>query len=268
MKTIQILQDLSGRSALVTGGAGYIGLCICETLMELGANVSVVDLDEDACRKRVSYLNALGRPGKAFSIPGDLSSPDETRTAVQNSAKIMGGMDILVHAAAFVGTTEVPGWAVPFEQQTLSAWDAAIRINLSSVLILAQAARDCLTSSGRGSIILISSIYGMVGPDYRLYANTSMEMPAGYAASKGGLLQLSRYLATVMAPAVRVNTISAGGIFRNQPEVFVNRYIERTPLKRMGTEEDLKGAVAFLAGDSSSYVTGSNLVLDGGWTAW
>jgi NAD(P)-dependent dehydrogenase (short-subunit alcohol dehydrogenase family) len=180
----------------------------------------------------------------------------------------MGGIDILVHSAAFVGTTKVPGWAVPFEQQTLTAWDAAIRVNLSSVLVMAQEARSHLASSGHGSIVLIGSIYGMVGPDYSLYDDTPMEMPAAYAASKGGLLQLSRYLATVMAPEIRVNTISAGGIFRDQPDAFVRRYIKRTPLNRMGTEEDLKGAVAFLAGDLSRYVTGSNLVVDGGWTAW
>ena len=122
--------------------------------------------------------------------------------------------------------------------------------------------------SGHGSVIFFSSIYGLVGPDMRLYEDTDMASPAGYPASKGGLLQLARYLATVLAPRIRVNTISPGGVWRNQPEAFHQRYVYRTPLGRMATEEDLKGAVAYLASDLSAYVTGQNLGVDGGWTAW
>jgi NAD(P)-dependent dehydrogenase (short-subunit alcohol dehydrogenase family) len=125
-----------------------------------------------------------------------------------------------------------------------------------------------LIDSGHGSIVLISSIYGLVGPDMSLYEGTSMANPAGYGASKGGLLQLMRYLATVLAPDVRVNAISPGGVWRQQPGQFHDRYRSRTPLGRMATEEDLKGAAAYLASDLSSYVTGHNLVVDGGWTTW
>ncbi len=113
-----------------------------------------------------------------------------------------------------------------------------------------------------------ASIYGMVGPDFSLYAGTSMGNPAAYAASKGGLLQLTRYLATALAPRVRVNAITPGGIVRGQPPAFIERYVAKTPLGRMATEEDFKGAIAYLASDLSRYVTGQNLVVDGGWTAW
>jgi len=143
-----------------------------------------------------------------------------------------------------------------------------MRVNLTSAFVIVQEAKEALAASGRGSVILFASIYGMVGPDLRLYAGTSMGNPAGYGVSKGGLLQLMRYLATVLAPRVRVNAISPGGVWRQQPEAFHERYTSRTPLSRMAIEEDLKGAVAYLASDLSSYVTGHNLVVDGGWTAW
>jgi NAD(P)-dependent dehydrogenase (short-subunit alcohol dehydrogenase family) len=114
----------------------------------------------------------------------------------------------------------------------------------------------------------MGSIYGMVGPKWDLYEGTSMGNPAAYGASKGGLLQLTRYLATTMAPSVRVNMITPGGIFREQPQAFVHRYEAGVPLGRMASEEDLKGAVAYLASDLSAYMTGQNLVVDGGWTVW
>jgi NAD(P)-dependent dehydrogenase (short-subunit alcohol dehydrogenase family) len=193
-------------------------------------------------------------------------------TAVQSAPKRvlqeLGRLDIVIHSAAYGGDTKFPGWTVPFDQQTTEAWDRALRVNLTSAFALAQAARQPLTDSEHGSIIFISSIYGLVGPDLSLYEGTSMTNPAGYGASKGGLLQLMRYLATVLAPQIRVNAISPGGVWRRQPEPFHERYRARTPLGRMATEEDLKGAAAYLASDLSSYVTGHNLVVDGGWTVW
>jgi NAD(P)-dependent dehydrogenase (short-subunit alcohol dehydrogenase family) len=182
--------------------------------------------------------------------------------------KEFGRLDIVIHSAAYGGDTKFPGWAVPFDEQTTEAWERALRVNLTSAFALAQAARQPLTDSGHGSIVLISSIYGLVGPDMSLYEGTSMANPAGYGASKGGLLQLMRHLSTVLAPHVRVNAISPGGVWRQQPEAFHNRYRARTPLGRMATEEDLKGAAAYLASDLSSYVTGDNFVVVGGWTTW
>jgi NAD(P)-dependent dehydrogenase (short-subunit alcohol dehydrogenase family) len=143
-----------------------------------------------------------------------------------------------------------------------------MRVNLTSAFVLAQEAHPALSASGRGSMILFSSIAGMVGPDMSLFEGTEMAKIAAYAASKGGLVQLTRYLATLFAPRVRVNTISPGGIWRGQPEIFRQRYEARTPMKRMAHEEDMKGAVAYLASDLSAYVTGHNIVIDGGWTAW
>jgi NAD(P)-dependent dehydrogenase (short-subunit alcohol dehydrogenase family) len=131
-----------------------------------------------------------------------------------------------------------------------------------------QTGRDALTRSGHGSAIFISSIYGLLGPDESLYEGTSMVTPAVYSASKSGLLGLMRHLATTLAPEVRVNAITLGGVLRKQPESFREKYEARTPLGRMASEEDIKGAVAYLVSDLSEYVTGQNIIVDGGWTAW
>ena len=212
----------------------------------------------------------LSRSGKAVVIPlvYDLKDEHSTRAAVNAAINQLGGLDILIHCAAYVGTTKISGWVVPLEQQSVATWDEAIRVNLTSAFIMTQEAKQALSVSGHGSVIFFGSTYGVSGPDMRLYEGTDMGNPAGYAASKGGLIQLMRYFATVLAPRIRVNTISPGGVFRNQPEAFHERYKYRTPLGRMATEEEFKGAVAYLASDLSAYVTGHNLMVDGGWTSW
>ena len=263
MRTISSLMNLSGRKALITGGAGHIGRVTAETLVELGAQVALVDLDANACKAEAKRMGH-----KTLAFPCDLADEKTIRQVILNAIAGMKGLDILIHCAAYVGTTKAAGWAVPFEEQSVAAWEMAMRVNLTAAFVMAQEAQPALASSGHGSIILFSSTYGMVGPDMSLYENTKMANPAGYNASKGGLLQLTRYLATVMAPRIRVNAISPGGVWRNQPDEFRRRYEARTPLKRLAIEEDLKGAVAYLAGDLSAYVTGQNLVVDGGWTAW
>ena len=259
--------DLTGRSALVTGAAGHIGGVISAALLELGASVVLLDQDPAACQAASKALGGLYR-GRALPLPCDLSDEAATRAAVRAAVRQAGGLDILIHCAAYMGNTRMAGWGVPFERQTVEAWDAALRVNVTSAFVLVQEARAALAASGRGSVILFGSIYGMVGPDFRLYEGTPMANPAGYGASKGGLLQLTRCLATELAPNIRVNMISPGGVRRGQPEAFHRRYVERTPLRRMAVEEDVKGAVAYLASDLSSYVTGHNLVVDGGWTIW
>jgi NAD(P)-dependent dehydrogenase (short-subunit alcohol dehydrogenase family) len=258
---------LDGRVALVTGATGHVGRAALETLAELGASTAVLDLDPAQCQRTAEDIQQ--RFGvRTCALAMDLKDADGVRQAPGQVADQLGRLDILIHSAAYVGTTQVPGWAVPFSDQSVEAWDDAIRVNLTSAFLLAQAAEPQLRSSGHGSVIFIGSIYGCLGPDWKLYAGTSMSNPAAYGASKGGLLQLTRYLATVLAPAVRVNMISPGGIARGQPEPFQEKYRQRTPLERMGTEEDLKGALAYLAGGLSAYVTGQNLMVDGGWSIW
>lgn len=267
MKSLRELMDLSGRVGLVTGGAGHIGTAAAGALAELGARVVVLDLTMEACERVAASLN---REHGVETMPLTIDLADEAavRSVPERVLERFGRLDVLVNCAAMVGTSELKGWAVPFAEQGSEAWRLALEVNLTAPFVLTQACAGALAVSGRGAVVNVASIYGVVGPDMRLYEGTGMANPAAYAASKGGLLQLTRWLATVLAPSVRVNAVSPGGVWRGQHESFVARYVERTPLERMATEEDLKGAVAYLSSDLSAYVTGQNLLVDGGWTAW
>lgn len=259
--------DLQGRVALITGGGGHVGSAMSEALAELGAAIAILDMAKDACATVARRIHeAYGVETLALVV--DLMDEQAVRSVPERILDRVGRLDILVNCAALVGTSEMKGWATPFLEQSPDTWRLALEVNLTAPFVLVQACAEALAASGHGSVINIGSTYGMVGPDMRLYDNTPMGNPAAYAASKGGLLQLTRWLATVLAPEVRVNAITPGGVWRNQPQVFRERYVARTPLRRMATEEDLKGAVAYLASDLSAYVTGHNLVVDGGWTVW
>jgi len=259
--------NLQGRVALITGGGGHIGATMCEALAELGAAIVVLDVVQESCTGVAMRIhNAFGVETLPLVI--DLTDEKVVRSVPGRVLDRFGRLDILVNCAALVGTSELKGWVTPFLEQSADTWRLALEVNLTATFVLVQACAEALAASGHGSVINISSIYGMVGPDMRLYENTALGNPAAYAASKGGLLQLTRWLATVLAPDVRVNAITSGGVWRDQPEAFHTRYVARTPLRRMATEEDLKGAIAYLASDLSAYVTGHNLVVDGGWMVW
>jgi NAD(P)-dependent dehydrogenase (short-subunit alcohol dehydrogenase family) len=265
MRKIAELLNLTGRVALVTGGAGHIGAAICDALAESGCALAVLDR-KSASLKWEKNASRFDVPTHYFEV--DLADERATRLVVERVIQKFGRLDILVNNAAFVADNALTGWATEFQKQDVNTWRRAIEVNLTAALVICQAALPALSAGGHGSIINLASIYGVVGPDWRLYEGTDMGNPAAYAASKGGLIQFSRWLATTVAPAVRVNVVSPGGVERGQPEAFRKRYEERTPLGRMATEEDFKGVVAFLASDASAYVTGQNIVVDGGWSAW
>lgn len=258
---------MSNRCGVVTGAAGNLGRVFSETLADLGADLILVDIDG-------KVLNILSRKLKetynisVTSIECDLEQEKERKSLIDTVKKYKDSLDILINNAAFVGASDLEGWSVPFEQQSMATWRRALEVNLTASFHLCQGLSPLLSNSASGSIINISSIYGCYGPDWRLYEGTSMSNPAAYAASKGSMIQLSRWLATTLAPKVRVNTISPGGIKRGQPESFINKYEQRTPMGRMATEEDFRGVIAFLASDASGYITGQNIMVDGGWGVW
>jgi NAD(P)-dependent dehydrogenase (short-subunit alcohol dehydrogenase family) len=264
---IQDLISLKGRTALITGGAGYIGKAIANAYAELGANIAILDMDEDTIKETTASISEQYSV-KTMSIPLDLTDDEALRKVPDGVVQELGGLDILVNSAAFTGDSGLSNWAVPFKKQSVSTWRAALDVNLTASFSLCQSSADHLTKSGKGSIINIASIYGVVGPDNALYEGTEMGNPSAYGASKGGLIQFTRYLSTELAPKVRANSISPGGLWRNQDPTFVVRYEKRTPMQRMGTEQDLIGSAIFLASDMSGYVTGQNILVDGGWTAW
>lgn len=268
MRTIVELTDMGGRVALVTGGAGHVGAMACETLAQLGAGVAIADLDGRSCADLAQRLGTQFSVG-AVGLDLDLADDDMVRSLPDRVVSELGSLDVVINAAALVGTSEsLPGWTTPFADQDIGTWRKALAVNVTSAFLLCQASEGHLRRSDHASIINVSSIYGFLGPDPRLYVGTALGNPGAYAASKGAILQMTRWLATTLAPDIRVNSISPGGIERGQPDVFQERYRSRTPLARMATEEDLAGAVAYLASDLSGYVTGHNLVVDGGWSCW
>ena len=265
MKLLE-LASLSGRRVLLTGAAGGLGKVFADTLTELGADLILVDRKDSGLPQLADMLARRygGQPHLRFC---DLESQEERQGLIDELIS-EGKLSVLINNAAFVGTSELQGWGVPFAEQSIDTWRRALEVNLTAIFHLCQGLAPMLQNSGHGSIINIGSIYGEYGPDWSLYAGTSMSNPAAYGASKAGLIQLTRWMATTLAPRVRVNTISPGGVARRQPAAFVARYESRTPLGRMAREDDFRGAVAYLATDMSAYMTGQNLTVDGGWGVW
>jgi len=266
-RTLSSLMDLRGRVAVITGGAGHLGRAMADALAELGASICLVDRNAEAMDSAMESLKARWSVDGA-GIVLDMEQEAQRETLPAKVAERFGRADILVNNAGFVGDSQLQGWGVPFEEQRIDTWRRAMEVNVTAAFHLCQLLAPQLKAGGRGSIVNVSSIYGVVGPDMGLYEGTAMGNPAAYAVSKGGVLQMTRWLSTVLAPLVRVNCITPGGIARGQPAAFVERYERRTPLGRMGREEDFKGAITYFASDLSAWVTGENLMVDGGWTAW
>ena len=267
MATLRELSDMSGRRVLITGGAGHLGLVMAETLAELGASIILLD------RPGAHFGNIQSDIMQQWNvsclcIECDLESEEERNQVIQEIKSDSKGLNCLINNAAFGGTTALEGWVTPFEQQSLATWRRALEVNLTAPFHFSKAFTHELRAARGGNIINITSIYGKLGPDWRLYEGTEMGNPAAYGVSKGGLVQLTRWLGTTLASDIRVNAISPGGVFRNQPDAFVERYVSKTPLNRMATEDDFRGAVAFLASDQSAYVSGQVIAVDGGWGVW
>lgn len=267
VRSIKELSNLQGRRALITGATGGLGKVIADTLAELGADLVLVDRPgSDFDRLSESLIK---RWGVKIEIQiCDLEQEVRRTELLTRLNDSCSGLNILINNAAFVGTSDIQGWSAPFEQQTVETWRRALEVNLTAIFHLSQGLTPLLKVAEGANIINMASIYGMYGPDWNLYQGTSMSNPAAYGAAKGGLIQFTRWLATTIAPKIRVNAISPGGIYRNQPQNFVDRYKAKTPLRRMGTEEDFRGVIAYLASDMSKYVTGQNLLVDGGWGVW
>ena len=254
--------SLAGRTVLITGGAGHIGSATAEAFLELGARVATADVSG-------SHLPFASEESDHFRHHiVDLVDPAAAAGLVDLVLDDFGRLDVVVATASWMGTASTEGWNVPFADQDESLWPEVLSVALTANFALIKRAAPELAIHGHGSVVLVSSLYGFCGPRPALYPDTGINNIAGYAASKGGLVQLMRWLSTMMAPDVRVNALSPGGIFRDQDSIFVERYEAETPLARMATEEDMVGPILFLSSDLSSYMTGHDLIVDGGFSVW
>ena len=267
MSSLKELSNLDGRSVAITGATGNLGSIIAHTIAELGGELILID-KQDAEFKKLEDDIAKKWNVPCVSYTCDLELEEDRNDLITSITENHNNLSSLINNAAFVGTSSLTGWTTELENQSIETWRRAIEVNLTSVMHLRKGLTNILKKSNGGNIINIASIYGEYGPDWSLYDNLDMASPAAYASSKGGLIQLSRWLATTLSPDVRVNVISPGGIARGQPEKFIERYEMKTPLGRMATENDFRGAISYLASDLSAYVTGHVLRVDGGWGIW
>jgi 2-deoxy-D-gluconate 3-dehydrogenase len=269
--------DLTGRVAIVTGGPGLLGKEFCRTLAEAGAAVVVADLNGLAAHQTAAELSQAGY--RAIAVTTDVTDPDSVARMVQAALDHFGRLDILVNSAALDPKFDPQALAArttplgSFEDYPVDAWRQALDVNLTGMFLCCQAAvKPMLAQDKQGSIINICSTYGLVAPDQRLYqrdGRQTMYKPVYYSVTKAGVLGMTRYLATYYTGTdIRCNALTPGGVFNNHDEAFLKAYSARTVMGRMADKNEMNGALLFLASEASSYMTGANLVVDGGWTAW
>lgn len=274
--SIQEKFDLSGQAAVVTGGVGLLGAEFCRTLAEAGAAVAVVDLSAEAAQKTAAELTDAGLRAEGFGV--DITDPAAVKELVRAVLASFGRLDILVNSAALDPKFDpqaasrgiAPG---AFEDYPLEQWNAALNVNLTGMFLVTQACvRPMLDQGKKGSIINICSTYGLNGPDQRIYVKDGQRVafkPVYYTVTKGGVLGFTKYLAAYYAGTeIRVNALTPGGVYNGHEDYFVKNYSAKTILGRMAHKDEMNGALLFLASQASSYMTGNNVVVDGGWTAW
>jgi 2-deoxy-D-gluconate 3-dehydrogenase len=268
--------NLKDRVAVVTGGGGQLGFEFCKTLAEAGAAVVAADLNMDLATRAVNHLTDCGYT--SFAFPLDVTRVESTRELVAETTKRFGRLDILVNSAALDPKFDpdaaskgiAPG---AFEDYPLEQWNAALNVNLTGMFLVTQACVKPMIEQGKkGSIINICSTYGLNGPDQRIYIKDGRRVafkPVYYTTTKAGVLGFTKYLAAYyMNTEIRVNALTPGGVFNNHEDYFVRNYSAKTILGRMAKKDEMNGALLFLASDASSYMTGNNVIVDGGWTAW
>lgn len=274
MTTIMDKFSLVGRTALVTGGAGLLGRQFTRALGEAGAKVVVADLDQEAAGSHAQALQDDGIITKGVGV--NVTDPKSVARMVNDTVGEFGSLDIIVNSAALDPKFDPENLgaqsANAFENYPLESWQSAIDVNLTGMFLTCQAAARQMMAQNFGVIINICSTYGLVGPDQRLYERpdgSRQYKPVYYTVSKAGVLGLTRYLAAYYAgKPIRVNALTPGGVFNNHDETFLKAYSSRTVIGRMAHQDEMSGAIVFLASEASSYMTGANLVVDGGWTAW
>lgn len=263
--------SLKGKVAIVTGALGLIGRNHCLALNQAGAHVIVADINENLCAD-FAHNNLK----ESLGISLDVTSKESITSLKDRILNEYSGIDILVNNAAINDMFEDPKAVSDqsrFENYPLELWQRSLDVNLTGVFLCSQVIGKEMVRQKKGSIINIASTYGISAPDQSIYkdefGNQSFFKPPAYSVTKGGVIMLTKYLASYWGgTGVRVNTLTPGGVENGQTTFFIENYAKRTPLRRMAHADEYQGAVVFLASDASSYMTGANLVVDGGWTCW
>jgi NAD(P)-dependent dehydrogenase (short-subunit alcohol dehydrogenase family) len=273
MTTIYDKFSLKGKTSIVTGGGGLLGKEFVKTLAEAGSTVYLADINPDLVHETAKSL--AGLPGEVRGLLLDVTCIKSVTGAFERLAEQTGRLDVLVNSAALDPKFD-PDHPMAtnnaFEDYPLQLWQDGLNVNLTGVFLASQAASRMMVKQGSGSMINICSTYGLVGPDQRIYdfaGKKKVFKPVFYSVTKSGIMGMTRYLAAYyMGTQIRVNALTPGGVYNNNPEEFVKNYSSHAILGRMARKDEMNGALLFLASDASSYMTGSNVVVDGGWTAW
>jgi len=260
MKAETFISEFQGKIVLLTGGSGQIGRVIASHYVEAGATVLNIDISQpdNACELTESFYTEKPR---SYFLRADITKRTDVEAVVERTLRIMNKIDILINCAGISVFT-------PFEKRTDDEFQSVMDINVKGTFLMTQAvSRYMIQGKVKGVILNFGSIYGISVADQRIYGDSGRNSPEVYAISKAGVIHFTRYMARYLSPyGIRVNCLSPGGVFDNQAPAFINNYIYKTPLNRMGTPEDLIGGIFYLTSSMSEYVTGQNLLVDGGFT--
>ena len=265
--------SMAGKVALVTGGAGLLGKEFCRTLAEAQGTVYLADQNVDLIERSIKEIGDFN--GKIKGIQVDVTKPGSIESIVNEIISASNSLDVVVNSAALdpkFDPSHPRSFDNAFEHYPLDFWQDGLSVNLTGPFLVSQAASRQMVKQNSGSIINICSTYGLVGPDQRIYEGIGKQRtfkPVFYSVTKAGILGFTHYLAAYYAgTGIRVNALTPGGVYNGNDEQFVKNYSSRAILGRMAKKDEMNGALLFLASDASSYVTGSNVIVDGGWTAW
>ncbi len=261
------LFDLTGKIALVTGGGGLLATEHAIALGSQGAKVVLADFNLDKCVAAAEAL--LGQGIEATAKYCDVTSKASWQQLTTDIVAEHGSIDVLINNAGFTNQSKSANFDSSFEEFPLEDWNAIMNVNLTGTFLGCQVTGKQMLLQGKGSIVNLASLYGVVSPNHNIYPGTGISQPVAYSVSKHGVVGLTKYIATLWAAkGVRVNSLTPGGIFNGHKGLFLERFQQLNPIGRMSDKTELRGAIVYLASDASSHVVGHNLIVDGGWTAW
>ncbi len=259
--------DLTDRVAIVTGGAGLLAAEHAIALGDHGASVILADKNKKACALAADELGKNGY--KVVSFVCDVTKKESWQELLSFALTHYGRLDILINNAGFTNQSKSKNFGAGFEDFPLEDWSNILDVNLTGTFLGCQVVGSHFLDQGKGAIINIASLYGVVSPNHKIYPGTGISQPVAYSVSKHGVVSLTKYLATLWAEkGVKVNALTPGGIFNGHQGLFLERFEQLNPIGRMSDKTELRGGIVYLASDASSHVIGHNLIIDGGWTAW